>query len=382
MMSLWSFLAHTDTRYDVPLGLFIVAFAFRAALNDLKAFSPADETSYLRFTKKFSEPGIWSQLPALTQRFVDGDPEATHPFRFAWYAFTALVCRFSRPRNVITYKKLAWVSTLAGSTAPSIAYLLASRHGLPALPAALLVMTAPIHLGLGRRALQDTALGSLTALSFLAAGTGNWLLLLPVLTITLFVKEVSLLGWPGYAAVFLLSSHANGDSIPRTLATSALALGLPPVLFLATSMRLLDLDLPKLRALYVKLTRHEHDAYAMDYGRGPAHTYAVGLALASPLIVIALLRSWHWSALSIGILLHVTAWSVLKFKNYRFFTGAEIVLRTLAAGIFLITPPILTYPLLAAMMTLDLWMFRRLFLQRDVYDPVIHTVEKALDMVP
>jgi hypothetical protein len=343
---------------DLGIVVFLVALAFRAGLNNLQSFSPADETSYLVHTGHAGQPGYLRKLPEYTQDFLDSKPGCTHPFRYSWYLFCALVCG-----EDVSYRKLAWISTIAGALGVVVGWRLGGW------PAGVMVMFSPLNLGMGRRALQDTTLGCLTALGFYAAGTGNGIFLGCVLVLLLFVKEVSVLGFAGYATVYWLSGGRNPSPFV-----------VPVALFGGVSWRLLGLDLQKARALFVRLTRHEADAYAMGFGRGPVHTYLLELGLLSPLLIVFLVRGWVWSPLAVGWLVYVGSWSILKFKNYRFFTGADIVARALAASFFVGSPWL--WLLLGASVVWDLWMFRRLFIERGVYDPVVHTVAKALDMVP
>ena len=362
-------LTEIDARYDVPLLLTIVSIVFRRQLNTLRSFSPADETTYLTFATRFSRRGAWASLPQLTQDFIDGKPEATHPLRYGWYALCALVCKIRHKK--LSHRGLAWISTMSGALASPIAYLLAQVYGLPALPAALLVLVSPISMAMGRRALQDASIGTLTALAFLAASTGHWWLLAPVLVALLFVKEVSVLGWPGYAVVHLFASHGS-------VSGALLALGLPLVLFGGVSWWLLKLDASRTLGLYRRLTI-DGDWYAMSFGRGPVHTYLIQFAILSPFVTAAVIRGWQLSGLAIGALVHVTIWSVLKFKNYRFFTGADIILRVLAATVL---HGMWGWFFLAVCVAADVLMFRRVFLKREVYDPVVYNIAKALDMVP
>lgn len=362
-----------QSSFVVPLTLFVAALALRAKFNNAESYSPADETTYVSTMQRFIAPGVpWKTLPAeLAQEFLR--TKSPHPYRYAWYALGALFCKATGGQ--VTHRKLAWVSTATSALGVPVAYLLAMRWGLPALPAALLVMTSPIAMAMGRRALQDGTLGTLTVLAFLAASTGRWWWTGAALMALLFVKEVSLLGWGGYAVVYLFASH--GDWLGGLA-----AFGVPPVVFLGVSLAVLNLRPGDLLTIQSHLTRHEGDAYAMGYGRGPWHAYTQEFSLLSPLVAILVVRGWQWTPLAIGLAVYAAVWSVLKFKNYRFFTGADIVLRVLATSALVGLGAAWTWSLVAVCMLLDFLMFRRVFLQRGVYDPVPHTVAQALDMAP
>jgi hypothetical protein len=353
------------------LGYIIAAIVLviRLARNDVKEYSRADETVYVIYTQRMmrGEP-----FAALVKEFLAGVGDTPSPLRVGWYQLCALVCRMRG--SGVNHRYLATLSAVFSAAGALVAYDLARPYGMgAAADAALLVAISPISQAMGRRALQDSAVGTLTAFAFMAACTGNWALTAAACTLLLFVKDVSVLGWPGFAVSFFMCGGK--------VAYLPLAFGLPIVAFVST-LGVANGGLKDLWRVVQLLSKQEVHAYSMSFGRGPAHLYLLQFATLSPVVAALVVRGWTLNGLTAGLAIYVATWSVLRFKNYRFFTGADICLRVVAA-VFVssMSLPLQVIALVACIVTDEL-IFRRVFLKREVYDPVVYNVEKALDMVP
>jgi hypothetical protein len=374
----------TPDPYCVTI-LFVLALTIRARLNNIQAYSPADETIYARISQGFLASRPWRMGPEMSRGFLANMAEwPAPPQRFGMYWLSALLCRL-QPSKEVTPRKLAWISTFFGASTIPLAFLVARANGLalwPSIAAALLVTTSPINLGMSRRALHETMVAGFAVLGYLAASTGCWYWTAASLTALLFAKEVSLLAFPGLLLLFAshLLDNTNGAPWTAAIIPCALAFGLPVILYCLAVAAFTNLGLHDL-ARMMKLMVPQ-DGYTKSYERGPVHTYLLQFALLSPVLAILLARTWTWTPLSVAVAINVVILSISTKKNYRTFTTSDVMLRIVAAASLAAYPTSTAVALVTMCVTADALMFRKVFLKKEVYDPVMHSMAKALDMVP
>jgi hypothetical protein len=359
------------------LGLFILAFLVKARVNDVPQYSPADERCSTVTCQKFLDENPFKLVPEMSRGFLmDLNAWPAPPNRFAVYWMTALLCR--PLGKTITTRKLAWISTVASVITVPVTFAIARASGAAlqgSFAAALLVLSSPINLAMGRRALHDAIVSSLVVAAFLAATIGSLTILVPILIALLFVKEIGILAFPGILLV--LHQYDQGSN---SFIDTGLALILPLAIYACAVSILTNLGPRDLVKVLKILLPPETEPYSRANERGPAHAYLVQLFLLSPILGVLLIATWSWTTLSVAALVNAAILSVSKKKNYRSFTACEILFRALA-GISLGKLPLETALLtVSACVVTDLLIFRRIFLKHGVYDPVFSSTARALDV--
>lgn len=338
----------------VAWGIVLLAVLLRVRFNNVDAFSRSDETTYLRH--------VHDRRP-LREQLREHVADTPSPYRIGW-TWTA---RFFRAR---TYGKLASLSTMFSIWMVVVAAYFA-RPGTE-ITTALLLAATPIGLAMGRRALQDSAVGCMVLLFFLLA---DRLLFWPALATGIVLASYKEAGFGFSAPAVVLLWWLRGGGIPE-----AAALFLVPPLVFGGLLLLVVRDFRLLwRTLNSTLTQSAFP-YSIAYGQGPPHTYMVQWLILSPVAAIALLLHWSWTPLAIATAVYVALLSAPRFKNYRLFVGADALLRILAATALAAVPHgwiIAVVALLA-----DFQIFRRVFVAGKVYDPVLYNMLRALCMIP
>ena len=335
--------------------LLVAGVALRLAANNLRSFSPADETMYLRHAT--------SRTP-LRAAVVVMPFNAPPPYRLGWI----WLCRVLRARS---YRDLALIST-AFSVASLAVVALALPGARERAFALALVGTSPILLAMGRRALQDAGVACVATLYVIAAWQGSL--------------------WPALAAGFLLASFKEvtlAAAAPAALLAWRLGVGtwagavlvaLAPGAAYGALLAILVGDVRLLIRKMASTVDQSRCDYAVAFGRGPVQTYAVQWLMMSPLAALLTVAEWRWDALHVAALAQVAVLSLSKFKNMRFFTPADLLLRVALATSLAAAP--YGWWLLALSSAADLAVFWRVFLRDEVYDPVFFNCAASLRMVP
>jgi Dolichyl-phosphate-mannose-protein mannosyltransferase len=358
-----------------PAALFAVAWVLNWKLNTVEQYSAADETTILRDVQGFS----WrTRRKKFAMSMANDTSEGWnyHPYRFLWSFVLRIASRLSSRKP--DYRSLAAVSGLFGALSVPVAYFVASAAGLTGLApvaAGVLVMVSPIHLGMGRRVLQESAIGFITLLCFWMALKGWTFGLGACLLVGLLWKETTVLGWPS-----CLWMGVHGSS------SWALTVGIFPaalITYLAICRGLLGMRLADWNTIRGWHSEDTPGSYG-DYCKGPWHHYLVQFATFSPLVLVGLTAagSGMGGCFGFGVLLYAGIFSVLRHKNYRYFIVADLGLRILACAIFCGMETWKVVGILSVMVLTDWSVFRKVFLDGCVYDPVPYNVNRALKMEP
>lgn len=372
---------HKTEQAAALAAVLAIAAAIRLYVNDVTQYSPADESTYLAFTKTIVEGGI-GRYADLVRTFI-----ANHdmwlfpsPLRWAWIGATSLFCSLA---GHCTFRDLATVSTLAGIASVALTWWIArSLFDSPtALAAAALAATSPLQLALGRRALADEffcmlVLASIaTLIAYTRTSHRAWLVAWVIATTLAFgAKEQFLLIYPVILLFWWLQS--------RRLSFAWL---LPPALYFATFC-LLARDVTSFFTVAHLTTSTIGAEYPEQYQNGPAHRLLIDLIAVAPIVTVAaigaLFRSTernakHLAALLLGILV---VHGLLSTKNLRYIVPADALMRMMAAT--LLRDKRWAMLVIAINAIVELWLFRTIFVAGGVYDPVTDDLLRALKMLP
>jgi 4-amino-4-deoxy-L-arabinose transferase-like glycosyltransferase len=399
-----------ETSPTLAAPLLILAAALRIAINDVTAFSRADETVYLLYAKALA---AGSGYPSLIRMFIDdrGMWVLPNPLRWSYLGAAALA---TRAGGGATPHALATLSTLAGIVAVALTYVLGRQlfGEKVALIATTLAATSPLQLALGRRALADeffcaAVLASLvtthgyfrsTAPRPRAAWLAAWI---ATTTVAIAAKEQFLFLYPLLIAYWWMTTRAPRW---RDTMTSMLPLAwtLPPACFFAVFC-ILARDLTSFFRITGIITSAMTAPYAEQYQSGPPHRLLIDSMAVAPVVTMLFLAAivmfalrrrsgviggeWSREARLLGFLGGgmIAVHALLPSQNLRYIVCADPVVR-LAVAAFLAFElrdrPRVAVALLAVNALIELLLFHRIFLTAAVYDPVTQELLHALRMLP
>jgi hypothetical protein len=351
--------------------IFAAATIARLALNNVRVFSRADETAMLCLASQTTAPEY--SYGRACERWLE-TPTAWHFPGVIRYGNIYLVGSLCRLFRVVSYRIPAAVSTAAGIASVALTWAIARRlaPGSETIAVAL-TASSPLQLHLGRRALQDETVCSLTLAGILAGITGHTVLAAFALAALLSVKETTLTAWPALLGCFWLAG------LP--LLPSAAVLCAAPVLFIAGFSAISRRPL-----LFPKFFRSVGAATADEYGRtqeGAPQRLPVDLLLLAPLVFMAAARSGLTPAVAF-VALHLTAHSVVPImRSVRMVTASEAMLRAVAAAVIAKWDPVTAACFVGLNLYCESMLFRRVFTGASgIYDPVTKNLTRALGMSP
>jgi len=371
--------------------ILLAAATLRIGLNNVTAYSPADETVYASYTKTLMERGFVQGYPEIVRAFVEQPRRWKYPSPLRWgyfllTTFAAETYGSSDPRAI------AWLSTIAGLLVVPIVFFLGRRlfNERTALLAAAFTAVSPIELALGRRALQDEvfclAVVASLALVVVALEKYRWPWIagaIAALTLAFAVKESFLYLYPAFLVLPFLYKK------PRALALFIA----PPALYFLGFAALARSPLHFFRIGRI-ITSAMTEPYVLQYQGGPPHRLLFDFLIASPLVAIlagaavvsvALARDRGRSetVLVAFLVIGIAIFAVVPSKNLRFYVMFDPVIRLLAAWIVARTLRTSTLVAVAACnVAIDVEIFRATFIDGGVYDPVTQSLLEAVGAVP
>lgn len=372
------------------LALVALAAVLRVALNDVTAYSRADEQHYVEYTRTLVEQGFFHGYRVIVDRHVSYRElwVFPSPVRWGWLTLTWLV---SELRGSCDPRGIAWISTLAGIAAVPLTFAAGRRFvgARAALVAAALSVTSPLQLAMSRRALTDelfcaAGLAALWALSARRRG-----LAVAALTFVFAIKETAFLLAPALLALVWMERRAAGE---RLGLADVAPLALSPVVYAAICAVLSGGV-----AEFVAVFRTPFATLGADYlvrlQAGPPHRLLLDLFTLAPLVCLAatgalarLIDAEDAGARRLGVvtLALVTVFCLSPSKNVRYVILADPLLRLLS-GWLLVTRVhrnAVLASLLAAGAAVEIWLFHRIFVAGGVYDPVSDNLLRALRIIP
>jgi len=349
----------------------------------------ADEAFYLHYATRIATDGP-AAFPLLFRTYL-GDPVASQlypsPARVAAIAYDALAVRLGGAR----FEALAYGSLLAflGVIAVTFAAARPIFGDGGALSSALLVATAPLGLGMARRALTDclNAFVLVTALALIIRGIADrrgrrwWGGTALVCAAAFLVKELNLIV-AAFAFVFIGIDALRHRRFPAPLAVACVSV-VPAALAMAIVALAAGGIAPAWHALSAVVTQPGSNEYAIQFGGGPWYRYLVDHLVLSPWSTL-LYVMWLGCALGtrprnqeliawtlVPLLFLVWVLPFAKFVRWALFLdvpmriGVVALLRVREAD----RRGVVTGMVTALLVATQLAAFHRFFVVADVYDP-------------
>jgi 4-amino-4-deoxy-L-arabinose transferase-like glycosyltransferase len=387
-----------ETFPTLAAPLLILAAALRVAVDNVTAFSRADETVYLLYAKALA---AGNGYPSIVRMFIDDRGMWILPNPLRWSYLGAATLAF-RVGGDATPHALAMLSTLAGIVAVALTYVLGrellSEQG--ALIATMFAATSPLQLALGRRALADeffcaAVLASLVTMHRYFRATAPrsqtaWLAAwIATTTVAIAAKEQFLFLYPVLIAYWWMTTRV----LRRR---DVLAWAMPPALFFAVFCALAR-DVTSFFRITHIITNAMTAPYAEQYQSGPPHRLLIDSMAVAPVVTILFLaaivtfalRMKEWprevrllAFLAAGM---IAVHALLPSQNLRYIVCADPVVRLTVAAFLafeLRGRPRIAVALLAVNALIELQLFHRIFVTAAVYDPVTQELLHALKMVP
>jgi len=332
-------------------------------------YSPADESVYAATSRYLSQHGLrsirrvageWLSTPSLHQW--------PPPVRVLWLVWGAVYATLSTR----VHRGLAVGATLAGSVLVVVATAMAWRLYGPvaALGTAALVGSSPLLLGLGRRALIDVpaACAETIVLTVVCLGVRWWPALVVALVLMLLLKESTrtflapMAGWTWWLW---------GDLVAVGVVFGAAWVLYELALWGVTGARIWTFRRAARDAIG---TRGPQESYGSQYCRGGLHRLIVDLVLVSPLVVLATVHGrLELVGLALSLLLPYA--SPRLSQQLRTVAVVDVVLRMAAASV-------LPWWLLPVWVAADLWLWYRVWVRGQLYDPTTMNLTVLLEMGP
>jgi tetratricopeptide (TPR) repeat protein len=393
------------------LGLLVTIGAMlRIVVNDVAAYSPADEAHYVDVTRWFLREGL-SAYPKFVSTYLERETMwlSPTPLRWGYFSLTTLTCSFQAPCDG---RAIAWLSTIAGIVSLVLTYALG--HKLVGRTAALLAtavsVVSPLQLALGRRALQDEVYCAAFLAAFWtftrvidtrdsdspAVAKGRWFWFVAASTLAFSIKEAFVFPYASFVVLYLFARSVRTSKLAEVAFFLA-----PPALF-CLGFVLLGQNVSALDDI---LRLHEASFasdYSVRYQSGPAHRPLFDLFLLAPIVCVLAtgaiakmterLREGGRERWLGGFLILVLAAFMGLPKNLRFVVILDPVVRLLAAWFvvnhswFGKTSRLGKAAIVGLFATLDTLvefsLFDTVFRQRNVYDPTTYDILNALGVIP
>ncbi len=406
-----SFIETTKKReWLLVCALVCFGFVVRVIVNDVAAYSPADEAHYVDITRWLSREGF-AAYPQFVSTYLEREAMwlSPTPLRWGYFSLTTLTCSVLTPCDG---RALAWLSTIAGCVSLLLTYVLGRRlvGRTAAIVATAFSIVSPLQLALGRRALQDEVYCAAFLMAFWTfvrlfdpdpqgATRPSWRRFAEFVAASTFafaLKEAFVFPYAALVLMYLLAPPIR-NSRPRDLAFFVA----PPLLFCAVFVALGK----NLSALYEFARLHEASFasdYSIRYQSGPAHRPLFDLFLLSPIVCLLAtaaiakmterLREGGPERWLAGILILTLAAFMGLPKNLRFVVILDPILRLVAAWIVVNHPwfartsrtgrTAVVGTLVAISAVAEFSLFDTVFRQRNVYDPTTYDILYALGAIP
>ena len=347
----------------------LFAIGLRVRWNNVRGYSPADEKSMLGHARAVLSPGF--SYRAYCERWLSSASNFCTPGPVRYGNLLLLAAAF-RVTKRWKHRTMAWVSTVAGVlhvvAVAGIALELAGRR--EAAFAACLAATSCLGLAMSRRALQDAAISATALGATWALLAGHPILGAVLLSFLAAQKETALLLYPAIAATCWAAGRP-------TLAPFVAGVALYVAGFVALTRS--PMLLWRFARAVSSVGAHP---YSVRHQSGPLHRLPLDLFALGPGAVLLATRSPLGPELGGAMLILLTLGVVPATKNVRLALPADGLLRVAAGATLAAMPDLVGAGCALVAMVAELWIFRRVFLQAGVYDPVTTNVLVALGMVP
>lgn len=399
-------------KYELACLLFIIGMVVGLSLsfpNEGQYKLNADEGNYMNYALTLKADGFIDGMKHVAKYHAD------RPDKYVWPSPLRIVHLFQAWVFVNIFDGMAalsWMSTLSYALIVFLSFRFVKERygGLPALLFCLLLVTAPLGLGIARRALMDSSnylfvLGStLVFIRYLKTPTYRWLVYFIVMqTLLILEKEPSAMLLPGIALVWLFYYFKYKGKYRFT--DGLLVAVCVPTLLLSCYALFLGWDnFMSIFALIDEgIAYNQYNSYHYLYQQGHWYRILLDYTLLSPaLLLIGLLGMGYyfgskklWQAdVLIVITLFVLNAAAVTFAtlNLRYINYLEWILLFMAA----IALPALINELLqkrklakyvgiVAVVLIagyNLSQFKRIFIDYGMYDPITYKLLHAADVLP
>jgi hypothetical protein len=392
------------------LALLVIAGAvIRIAYNDVAAYSPADERQYTDYARHFADQGFGS-YPEVVRDYLDNPWrwDFPNPLRWGHFLLSSGACLLRSPCDA---RSLAWLSTVSGIAAIPLTFLVGLELvGVwAAVGGAALVVTSPLELAMGRRALQDEVFCAVVLLALWAllralrregepCGGRRFAVAGALMTLAFAVKEAFLFtAFPAFVVLVAARIRERGYKLR---ASDVLVLVVPALAHVAGFM-IFTRSFTMFFDVVGRLgPAAMNNAYAAQYTAGPAHVALLDFFILSPVVSVgafAALAIMLYRPAEAGrgaarlglVFVSATVAALLVSNNVRYDIVLDPLMRLMVAVTIIdhfFGPrglhPAYYAAALGANALVELPIFQRVFVHNAVYDPTTYDLLRALDAIP
>lgn len=406
------YMALSKLKYEIACLLIIAGMVVGLYLsfpNEGEYRLNADEGNYMNYALTLKADGFMDGMKHVAKYHAD------RPDRYVWPSPLRIVHLFQAWVFVNIFDGMAalsWLSTLSYSLVVFLSFRFAKeRYGpLPALLFVVLLVTAPLGLGIARRALMDNSnylfvvATVFTFLQYLKTPSYKWLAYFIVMQVLLVLeKEPSLLFLPGFALVWLVYYFKEKGKY-RFTDGLIVAAAVPLLLITAYTVFLgWDNFMTIFSVMGEGIAYNQYNSYHYLYQQGHWYRILLDYALLSPvLLLLGLVCLGYYMAKKelrqadglIIVALFVLDAVAVTFAtlNLRYINYLEWILIFMVA---IVLPAIINqlvqkrkialYAGVFAIMSIaayNLTQFKRVFIDYAIYDPITYNLLHAADVLP
>lgn len=399
-------------KYEIACLLMIAGMVLGLSLNfpyEGQYRFNADEGNYMNYALTLKADGFMDGMKHVAQYHAD------RPDKYVWPSPLRIVHLFQAwifVNLIDGMAALSWLSTLSYALLIFLSFRFAKERygGLPALLFALLLITAPLGLGIARRALMDSSnylfvlATVLVFLEYLKTPTYKWLAFFIIAHVLLVLeKDPSVLFLPGFALVWLVYYFKEKGKYRFT--DGLIVAAAVPALLLASYAIFLGWDnfVSIFAVIGEGIAYNQYNSYHYLYQQGHWYRILLDYALLSPVLLLTGLICMgyyfarkdirHANVLVIVALFAFDAAAVtfttlnLRYINYLewiLLFMVAIVLPILISEILQKVKPAIYIGFVAIMFLAgyNLVQFKRIFIKNDIYDPITYNLLHAADVLP
>lgn len=382
--------------------LFFVAIVLRVHYNNVIEFSPDDESVYDGYARILAHGGAGA-YPEVVATYLRDRHLSLYPSPLRWSFIGTAAMAYAAKGGAASFRDLTNISTASSIAIVFLIWLIAREilDRRSALAAVALAVTSPLTLALGRRALADEffcalfLLAVFTAIKTATGESGRKRLLYRVAwivsaTLTFAAKEQFLLVYPVVILFAIwLKRRVDWADVVGWLAPMALY----PAIF-----SLLARNVSQFFTIARITTSTVGAAYPEQYQNGPPQRLLIDYMAVSPFVAVLAIAVVTMVALRVVdeprlrplVGLIIAAFAVHAFfssKNLRYVIPLDPLSRIAVAGFFVNhisgrRHSIAFGAVLLVNAIVELFIFNRVFVVGQVYDPVTNELLRTLKMLP
>ncbi len=399
-------------KYEITCLLFIIGMVVGLSLyfpNEGKYRLNADEGNYMNYALTLKADGFMDGMKHVAKYHAD------RPDKYVWPSPLRIVHLFQAWVFVNIFDGMAalsWLSTLSYALLIFLSFRFVKEQygGLPALLFALLLITAPLGLGIARRALMDSSnylfvvATILVFLQYLKTPTYKWLACFVVMHVLLVLeKDPSVLFLPGFALVWLVYYFKNKGTYRFT--DGLIVAAAIPAILLACYTFFLGWDnfMAIFSVIGEGVAYNEFNNYHFLYQQPHWYRILLDFSLLSPiLLLVGLLCTGYYFAhkqlVNADVVIIIALFAIntvavtFTTLNVRYINYLEWVLLLMVALVLPVAienmlqkGKVATYlgvVTIGGIACYNLIQFKRVFIDYAIYDPITYNLLYAADVLP